>query len=186
MNELTTPGKRLRYFCDTFFSSVTVFAHEMGFSKPGSLYDYFNDTKKPGGLVLDKLQLLGGNPLWLRYGTRSMFANNDAGKQRQTEYRNKFPFEPEPEEIAPTGEIPAQQVQPSPSFTAPSAPSKGVVPETPAEAVYLFLSAVQFRLHRTDSLSKSAAQLYRNLTKGIAKELDRLEKNNQPESVANA
>lgn len=177
MNELTTPGKRLRYFCDTFFSSVTVFAHEMGFSKPGSLYDYFNDTKKPGGLVLDKLQLLGGNPLWLRYGAGSMFAGNEAGRQRLTEYRNKFPFEPNPEENTIVAPAPTQEDTSSGAVPVAS-PAKGVLPETPAEALYLFLSAVQFRLHDTESLSKPVAKLYRSLTKSIAKELDRLESNN--------
>lgn len=178
MNELTTPGKRLRYFCSTFFPSVTVFAHEMGFSKPGSLYDYFNDTKKPGGLLLDKLRTLGGNPIWLRYGTGSMFAENDAGKERSIEYRNKFPYEPNPDQST---LVEGSQVQ-EPQL--PYQPTTEVLmPATPAEMLYLHLGAVQFRLHASDSLPGNVVQLYRNLTEGISKELDRLEKKNEQDSM---
>lgn len=178
MNELTTPGKRLRYFCKTFFSSVTVFAHEMGFSKPGSLYDYFNDTKKPGGLLLDKLRILGGNPIWLRYGTGSMFAENEAGRERSIEYRNKFPYEPIPEQIASAEDSQVQEPQP------PYAPNTEVLmPATPAEMLYLHLGAVQFRLHASDSLPNNVVQLYRNLTEGISKELDRLERKSEQDAI---
>lgn len=173
MEDLTTPGKRLRYFCRLFFSSVTDFAHGMGFQKPGSLYDYFKDVKRPGGLLLDKFRALGGNPTWLRYGTGSMFAENETGEVRKLEYRNKFPYEPLSGETAPSDGKPAYDPRLSYSHAG-----EVLAPATPDEMLYLHLGTVQFRLHAATSLPLHVLRLYRSLIQDINQRLNFLEQQN--------
>lgn len=167
MEDLTTPGKRFKYFCKIFFPSVTDFAHSMGFQKPGSLYDYFKDVKKPGGLLLDKFRMLGGNPTWLRYGTGSMFAENEAGEIRKVEYRNKFPHDPAAmatsNKVANTPRLSYSQI------------GEMITSSTADEMVFLHLSTIQFRLHAAMSLPSDILHLYRTLLADINQRINHLE-----------
>jgi hypothetical protein len=169
-----SPGQRLRLFCQLFFPTITVFAHAMGFQKPGSLYDYFNNRKKPGGMLLDRFRELGGDPSWLRYGTGSIFANNDMGRQRIEEFKQKYPDQPLPYgeayELPPTEQ---RIIEVQPSYHINNEFAAG--PLDQHEAVFLLLSRTLYRLQATSSIPLNVIPLYRKLLDDIRQELDRRE-----------
>ncbi len=160
-----TPGKRLRHFSTTFFTTVTAFAHELGYQKPGSLYDYFNDRKKPGGLLLDRFRTLGGDPNWLRYGTGSMFADNDAGRALRTRYEAQLSYSHSD-----------KTTEGRPSFEpVPPYRADQEVPMDPAEALYTLLSRILFRLRSQQQLAPHILHMYRDLIAVIGREIENIE-----------
>ena len=161
METMDTPGKRLRYFSNTFFTSVTAFAHELGYRKPGSLYDYFNDRKNPGGLLLDRFRTLGGDPNWLRYGTGSMFADNDAGNALRTHFQTSPPYPP--------ADDTTQAAEPQDSYRPDE---MGSLPMEHSEALYVLISLSLFRLKTSPPIAPNVLQLYRGLLASIEQELD--------------
>ncbi len=168
MDTIDTPGKRLRYFSNTFFTSVTAFARELGYQKPGSLYDYFNDRKKPGGLLLDRFRTIGGDPNWLRYGAGSMFANSDAGTALRIRYQNSLHYLPADHALhsaEPTSSYQAEETSP--------------VPMEHGEALYVLISRSLFRLKTSRSVTPDILRLYRGMLADIEKELNKQESNRQ-------
>lgn len=169
-----SPGQRLRLFCQLFFPTITVFAQSMGFQKPGSLYDYFNNRKKPGGMLLDRFRELGGDPSWLRYGTGSIFANNDMGKQRIEEFKQKYPDSPLPQGAEYVLPSTHHQVIDSPlPYSSENEFAAG--PLDQSEAVFLLLSRTMYRLQSNSSIPLHVLPLYRKLLDDIRQELDRRE-----------
>lgn len=177
MEQLDTPGKRLRYFGTVFFTSITDFAHHLGFQKPGSLYDYFNNRKRPGGLLLDKFLKLGGDPAWLRYGTGSMFADNEAGKQRRLEYIEKFPYSMGADKVYTVTTDGAPVREPAAGYRGDSEFATG--PLDQPETVYLLLSRVLYRLKTSPELPEHLVPLLRKQVEDIRYELDR---RNEPQA----
>ena len=161
MDTIDTPGKRLRYFSNTFFTSITAFAHELGYQKPGSLYDYFNDRKRPGGLLLDRFRTLGGDPNWLRYGAGSMFAESDAGKSLRARYQHSMPYEPSKDS--------AHAAEPHNSYRPEEIAG---IPMEQSEALYVLISRILFRLRTSPPMASNVLHMYRGLLKSIEEELD--------------
>jgi len=168
MEQLDTPGKRLRHFSATFFTTVTAFAHELGYQKPGSLYDYFNDRKRPGGLLLDRFRTIGGDPNWLRYGTGSMFADNDAGRALRARYEAELPYT----HIESRDKMAEGRPSLEPVLTYRVDQE---VPMDQAEALYTLLSRILFRLRSPQHLPPHVLHMYRDLLSVITRELEEME-----------
>ncbi len=74
-------GSRLLFFCDMVYGgNKSLFSRELGYDKPQTLTDYFNNATKPGNKLKSKLLEIGMNLAWLEYGIDSPFADNEAGR----------------------------------------------------------------------------------------------------------
>lgn len=172
MDNLSTPGKRLKYFARTFFTSISDFARQMGYKQPGSLYDYFTDIKPPGARFQDRFRQIGGNPYWLRYGSGSMFADNDAGQKLHTRFRATRllsecpPDEEKQPETPPVGS--------SERALVPYLVDKreGAVDD---EELYLLMNSVFFKMKSRRRIAGEVLQLYREVLDNIRQEIDRVE-----------
>jgi len=151
MPDLFTPGERLRYFAGAFFRSVSHFARSLGYSRPGSLYDYFSNVKQPGILFQDRFLRIGGNPAWLRYGTGDMFADNDAGR----ELRKRFG---------------APSPDPSPCLISYHIQGSGS-----DEELFLLMNSVFFKMRARDRVASEVLQMYKQVLDNIRHEITRME-----------
>ncbi len=152
MSDLFTPGDRLRYFASAFFRSISEFARCLGYNRPGSLYEYFSNTKQPGALFQDRFLHAGGNPTWLRYGTGSMFADNDAGRELARRFGE-------------TDEAPP--ASPLVSYHIPASDTD--------EELYLLMNSVFFRMRARDRIAANVLQLYKQVLDNIRSEIGRME-----------
>lgn len=172
MDNLLTPGKRLKYFARTFFPSISDFARHMGYKQPGSLYDYFVDLKPPGARFQDRFRQLGGNPYWLRYGSGSMFADNDAGQKLHARSQAARLLSDRP---------PGEEKQPAAPVN--DAPERALVPylierrdgTTDDEELYLLMNSVFFKMKSRKRIAGEVLQLYREVLDNIRQEIDRVE-----------
>lgn len=172
MNNLSTPGKRLRYFARTFFVTISAFARQMGYRQSGSLYDYFIDTKLPGARFQDRFRQLGGNPYWLRYGAGSMFADNEAGRKLNTQFRASRILD---------DRVPGTEKQPAAPL--PGAPERTLVPYLidrqqngdDEEELYLLMNRVFFKMKSRRRIAGEVLQMYREVLDNIRQEIDRVE-----------
>ena len=155
MPDLFTPGDRLRYFAGAFFRSVSEFARCLGYSRPGSLYDYFSNAKQPGVQFQDRFLQAGGNPAWLRYGTGGMFADNDAGRELHRRFGSA--------DTAPQQSPPASLV----AYRIPASSTE--------EELYLLMNSVFFKMRTRDRVAADVLQLYKQVLDNIRTEIARME-----------
>lgn len=174
MPNLSTPGERLRYFAGAFFRSLSDFARKLGYGKPGSLYDYFTNTKQPGAVFQDRFMQAGGNPVWLRYGTGSVFADNEAGRELSRR------FDPTAATLRPQQTTSEHTGQHEPAQQAPTSPLPALIPyhltsPNSDEELYLLMNSVFFKMRTRERIAADVLQLYKQVLDNIHQEIDRME-----------
>ena len=152
METANTPGKRLRFFAEHCFGKIVVFARTLGYRKSSSLYDYFNDKKRPGKKLLNRFYRMGGNPDWLFSGIGSMFSDDDNGKTLQLLV----------EETRQSGAVPTQV---SPSDESAHAGAH-------CELLFLLISLILYRIKTAPPIAQSILLMYRDLLLLAQRELE--------------
>lgn len=180
MKELPTTGERLRYFAGEFFSSITAFARSMGYKSPGSLYDYFTNSKQPGIHFQDRFQQLGGNPYWLRYGSGAVFADNAAGRTLQERFANHpiHAFIEKTEATPPTNT--SVHTPPESAFVQycvqTDSPFANIEED---EHIYLLMNRIFFKVKSRKRIADEVLQMYKATIDNIHNELRRIEERDE-------